>query len=94
MLEPNLIPAIEAALRDLRFGMVQLIVHEGQLVQIERVERMRVNSNKSTIRLTGTSGSPQQPHGRPKLAPEARLDQESDDASDRSVDRARGVGRQ
>ena len=42
MLEPTLIPALERALHDLRFGYVQLVVHEGRLIHIERVERIRL----------------------------------------------------
>ena len=42
MLAPELLPAIERALQDLRFGYVQLVIHEGQLVRIERVERVRL----------------------------------------------------
>ncbi len=56
MLEPSQLPAIATALKDLRYGYVQLVVHEGKLIRIERVER---------IRLTESSGSLQQEPGRP-----------------------------
>jgi hypothetical protein len=32
------------ALRDLRFGSVEITVHEGRIVQIERKEKLRVNA--------------------------------------------------
>lgn len=53
MQEP-LIPLIQKALEGLRFGSVQLIVHEGQLVRIERLERIRLPSEPSAP--TGSPG--------------------------------------
>ena len=38
----QLLPAIEQALRNLRHGHVQIVVHEGQIVRIERVERIHL----------------------------------------------------
>ncbi len=35
--------AIRTALRDLRFGAVEITVHEGRIVQIERREKQRFN---------------------------------------------------
>ena len=34
--------ALERALRNLRYGTVQLVVHDGQIVRIERMERIRL----------------------------------------------------
>ena len=48
-MDPALIPAIERALQGLEYGTIQLVVHNSQLVRIERIER---------IRLTDTVGSP------------------------------------
>ena len=61
-LPSSLIPAIERALTGLDYGHVQLVVHAGQLVRIERVER---------IRLTDPIGSQTQTLGRPTDAEEA-----------------------
>ena len=36
------IPIVNEKLRHLRFGVVQLVVHDGQIVQIERTERTRL----------------------------------------------------
>ena len=58
-------PALERALRDLRYGTVQVVVHDGQIVRIERVER---------IRLTDEHGSLQSNDGRPTLPTEERRD--------------------
>ncbi len=56
MLPAAMIPAIERALKGLDYGHVQLVVHAGQLVRIERVER---------IRLTDPIGSHGQTSSRP-----------------------------
>ena len=42
MLPRQMARQVEEALRDLRYGTVQLIVHDAQVVRIERVERIRV----------------------------------------------------
>ena len=39
---------IAQALRDLRFGSVEIIVHDSKIVQIERREKMRVEQDRST----------------------------------------------
>ena len=54
---------VEAALCGLQFGSIQLVVHEGQLVRIKRVER---------IRLTGPPEARVQHAGRPTTSKEAR----------------------
>jgi hypothetical protein len=40
--EPNLGPTVLRALRGLRFGSVEIVVHDGRVVQIERRERVRL----------------------------------------------------
>lgn len=52
----SVLKAVEQALQGLRYGTVQLIVHDGELVRIERIEK---------IRLTGSSGGQTQTPGRP-----------------------------
>lgn len=39
--------AITQALRDLRFGSVEIIVHDSKVVQIERREKMRLDAGVS-----------------------------------------------
>ena len=67
-LPPASLPAslarrIEQALRGLRYGTIQLVVHEAQVVRIERLER---------IRLTGSPEADSLTDGRPTATPEAR----------------------
>ncbi len=51
MLSTQLTQRLEAALRGLQFGTIQLVVHSAQVVRIERVERIRLtdSSEASTI---------------------------------------------
>ena len=42
MLEPPVLSLLQDALKDLRFGTVQLTVHDGKLVRIERLEKIRL----------------------------------------------------
>ena len=41
-LEPPVLSLLHEALKDLRFGTVQLTVHDGKLVRIERLEKIRL----------------------------------------------------
>jgi hypothetical protein len=49
---------VQEALRALRFGEITLIVHDGVVVQIERTEKLRLNSSKLVAVLTSTSQIP------------------------------------
>jgi hypothetical protein len=39
----NLAQLIDALLQELRFGSIELIVHDGRVVQIEKHEKFRLN---------------------------------------------------
>ncbi|MBI3616008.1 MAG: YezD family protein [Candidatus Omnitrophica bacterium] len=56
---PALVSLLERALKNLRYGHIQLVVHDGQLVRMERVERIRLD--KSENLLTGSAGSEKTP---------------------------------
>lgn len=38
---------VEQHVKSLRFGVVQIVVHEGQVVQIERTEKFRLDPKDS-----------------------------------------------
>jgi hypothetical protein len=40
---------IAAILQDIRFGSVEVVVHDGRVVQIDKRERFRLNEQKSTV---------------------------------------------
>ncbi len=43
-LTPELLEQLRSALRSLRYGSVELTVHEGVVVQIERREKVRLSA--------------------------------------------------
>lgn len=45
--EAGILREIQVALQNLRFGAVEITVHNGQVVQIERKEKFRVNASSS-----------------------------------------------
>ena len=45
--EASILQEIQTALRNLRFGSVELTVHNGQIVQIERKEKIRLQGNNN-----------------------------------------------
>jgi len=45
--EAGILREIQAALQGLKFGSVEITVHNGQVVQIERKEKFRVNASIS-----------------------------------------------
>ena len=53
---PTIAQQVEAALQGLRYGSVQLIIHDAKVVRIERVERIRLTDASEA--LTDTSGRP------------------------------------
>ncbi len=63
MLSPVVVAALERAVRGLQYGSVQLILHDGQIVRIERIER---------IRLTGSPEASTIVSGRPTTSTEVR----------------------
>ncbi len=44
--EIELLRDVVRALRSLRFGSVNLTVHDGRLVEIQKIEKIRMNSTK------------------------------------------------
>lgn len=64
MPEPAVLSAIGQALKGLRYGTVQLTVHDGKLVRIERMEKIRLPSEMSLQEEpTGTPGGKTQQTG-------------------------------
>lgn len=62
MIETSVLSALQKALQDLRYGTVQLTIHDGKLVRIERLERIRLPSDMdSSKEPTAPSG------GKPQL---------------------------
>lgn len=56
MTAPEIAAAVASALQGLRYGSIQLVIHDGELVRIERVERIRVPARP--LRQTMPTGMP------------------------------------
>ncbi|QQE87272.1 sulfur starvation response protein OscA [Azotobacter chroococcum] len=46
--EANILREIHTALKNLRFGAVEITVHNGQIVQIERKEKFRLQAQNTS----------------------------------------------
>ena len=60
-------PTVLRALRGLRFGSVEIVVHDGRVVQIERRERVRLDT--AGDRLPDRRGRAQESHHRADRTP-------------------------
>jgi hypothetical protein len=47
---------VQHQVESLRYGIVQIVVHEGQVVQIEKTERLRLDSRSQTVTRSRQSG--------------------------------------
>jgi len=67
MLPARLAERLARALRDLHYGEVHLVVHDAQVVRIERIERVRLTVPPEAASMTD---------GRPTESSEVRHDEE------------------
>lgn len=44
--DPEWLALVRAQVQDLRYGVVQLVVHNGRVTQIERTEKVRLASER------------------------------------------------
>jgi hypothetical protein len=44
--EPEWLALVRTQVQDLRYGVVQLVVHDGRVTQIERTEKVRLGSER------------------------------------------------
>jgi hypothetical protein len=44
--QPDWVPLVRAQIEGLRYGVVQLLVHDGRITQIERTEKVRLPPEK------------------------------------------------
>jgi len=51
--EPEWLAIVLSKVRGLRYGVVQLVVHDGRVTQIERTERTRLHSHSDAPARTG-----------------------------------------
>ena len=73
-LVPDTLRTLEQALEGLAYGSIQLVVHDSQIVRIERLERIRLPAAPDAAQ-AGLTGAPEAvpfTDGRPTAATEAR----------------------
>jgi len=51
--EPEWIALVRSMVQGLRYGVVQLVVHDGRVTQIERTEKTRLASGPGVLRRAG-----------------------------------------
>ncbi len=80
MLSQTIVDQVEHALRGLRYGTIQLVVHDARIVQIERLERVRLSTatDAGQPTLTGSPEALSTSRGRPTASPEARHGEEKE----------------
>jgi hypothetical protein len=44
--EPEWIALVRSQVQDLRYGVIQLVVHDGRVTQIDRTEKVRLGSER------------------------------------------------
>ncbi|MBI4342670.1 MAG: YezD family protein [Candidatus Omnitrophica bacterium] len=54
-IDPHLLQQISEAIRSIRYGTVQITVHNAQVVQIDKVERVRLTHTAPGDRTSGVS---------------------------------------
>jgi hypothetical protein len=68
-LPPGLLHELILALRSIRYGTIELVIHDGRVVQLEKREKVRLQTNVTQsggaiVERGATMGSPA-PEGRP-----------------------------
>jgi hypothetical protein len=48
--EPEWLALVRSQVRSLRYGVVQLVIHDGRVTQIERTEKTRLDSDPDRSR--------------------------------------------
>ena len=59
---PQWLSLVREKVESLRYGVVQIVVHDSRVTQIERTERTRLESTEGT-----ESGGPSKKHNRPDI---------------------------
>ena len=47
--EPSWLKIVQSQVGSLRFGVVQIVVHDGHVVQIEKTEKLRIEKMERTL---------------------------------------------
>jgi hypothetical protein len=55
--EPSWVRLIQDQVESMRFGVVQIVVHDSRVVQIERTEKLRLDKSESQAHFPGASAT-------------------------------------
>jgi hypothetical protein len=55
--EPGWLELVRQHVGSLRYGVVQIVVHDGHVTQIERTERVRLENRDRTVTRVGEPGA-------------------------------------
>jgi hypothetical protein len=60
--EPSWVRLVQGQVESMRFGVVQIVVHDSRVVQIERTEKLRLDKSEAQSHFPGASATedPQQ----------------------------------
>jgi hypothetical protein len=53
--EPSWVRLVQAQVETMRFGVVQIVVHDSRVVQIERTEKLRLDKSEPKAHFPGAS---------------------------------------
>ena len=54
-IEPSWVRLVQGQVEAMRFGVVQIVVHDSRVVQIERTEKLRLDKSESQVNFPGAS---------------------------------------
>ena len=54
-IEPPWVRLVQGQVEAMRFGVVQIVVHDSRVVQIERTEKLRLDKSDSRVQFPGAS---------------------------------------
>jgi hypothetical protein len=54
-IEPSWVRLVQGKVEAMRFGVVQIVVHDSRVVQIERTEKLRLDKSESQANFPGAS---------------------------------------
>jgi hypothetical protein len=56
-IEPSWLRLVQGQVEAMRFGVVQIVVHDSRVVQIERTEKLRLDKSDPRAQFPGTSAT-------------------------------------
>ena len=54
---PDWLSIVREKVETLRYGVVQIVIHDSRVMQIERTEKIRIETNGTAIALLGNTNS-------------------------------------